>query len=130
MHSGTLAHKSTLQPSAPLLLQDEGVFEESLQAVLGIQANPEHEDAEDGLITAQHTAADYTAAAEQGQLAVQSQLHFVYPTSQTILERARSILTLNSKNKQQPGALPSPQSDGEHTPTQRRRRYATASCCS
>lgn len=105
-----------------MLLQDEGAFEQSLQAVLGIQANPQHEHAEDGLVTAQYTAADYTAAAEQGQLAVQSQLHFVYPTSQTILERAKSILTPNSKKQQQPGALPSPHSDGEHTPTQRRRR--------
>lgn len=116
------AHHKPEHPVLHIVLQDDGAFEQSLQAVLGIQANPDFEDADSGLITAQHTAADYEPAAEQGQLAVQSQLHFVYPTSQTMLERAKSILTPNSKKKQQAGALPSPHSDGEHTPTQRRRR--------
>jgi hypothetical protein len=116
--------ESTLQhPSAPVSLQEEGAFEQSLQIVLSIQANPQHEDAEGGLISAQYTTAEYAAADERGQLAAQPQLHFIYPTSQTMLERAKSILT-PTKKKQQPGGLPSPgqDSDGEHTPTQRRRR--------
>lgn len=118
-------HGSSLTTCSPLLLQEEGAFEQSLQTVLGIQANPQHADAEGGLISAQYATADYTAAVEQGQLAVQPQLNFIYPTSQTMLERAKSILT-PSKKKKQPGALPSPgqDSDGEHTPTQHRRRWA------
>jgi hypothetical protein len=108
-------------------MQGARTLEQSLQAVLGIQANQQRTYTGSGLVTARATEADYEHAVEQGQLAVQSQLHFTYPESQSILQRARSklFLTPPSKQKPQAGALPSPQSDDEHTKGRRSRgRYA------
>ena len=104
----------------------QGNLEQSLQAVLGIERNQQQTYTGSGLVTARHTEADYEQAVQQGQLAVQSQLHFTYPESQSILQRARSKLFLTppskQKQQQQPGALPSPQSDDEQAKGLRRSR--------
>jgi hypothetical protein len=102
------------------VLQVDSTLEQNLQEVLGIQPN-QLTYTGSGLVTAQHTAADYATATEQGQIAVQSQLHFNYQQSQSVLARTRLFLTPPHKKQQQADALPSPQSEDERSARRRTR---------
>lgn len=103
-------------------MQGQGTFEQSLQDVLGIQPNQQRMYTGGGLVTAQHTAADYESATEQGEIAVQAQLHFNYQQSQSVLARTRLFLTPPHKKQQQQGDVPpSPHSEDEQQSRRRTR---------
>ena len=96
-------------------LQTGGALLQGLTRVLGLQPNEQRSFTGSGLVTAQLTAADYVQAAEQGRIAVGSQLNFDYTQSQTVMDKARSRLSITppSKTKQPAGELHSPCSDDE-----------------
>jgi len=93
----------------------------------GIQANQERSYTGRGLVTAQHTAADYERVVEQGQLAVQAQLHFTYPQTQTVLDKSWSRLSMSPASRKQQPAEQLPGVCAEDEPTARKQskaRYA------